>query len=109
MKVPLAHAEKNVYKKCLLSSITVLNGSFKRLVSSNMFVVSVSDGSFHDLSPVMLTYDDQSPACFTMCIRACNLVGVCVCVRTCVRACLCVCVCVSVCVVCVCVCVCISK
>ena len=83
----------------------VLNGRFKWLVSSNIFAISVLDVSFNDLFPVMLTYDDQSPACFTMCTCAhkhvCLLCG-CVCVCVCVHMWMCVCasiICVCICTV----------
>ena len=53
-----------------------------------MIATSVLGGSFNDVSPVMLTYHDQSPACAPVLASVC----VCVCVCVCARARLCACV-----------------
>ena len=83
-KVP--RTKKNIYKKSfILSAIAVK--LVKMVVLSKLIPVICLlfklDGILNDLmSPVILIYDDHSPAC--SCAMMCVSVCVCVCTRVCV-------------------------
>ena len=109
-KVP--RTKKNIYKKSfILSAIAVK--LVKMVVLSKLIPVICLlfklDGILNDLmSPVILIYDDHSPACSCamMCVSVC--VCVCVCARVCVYVCIIIahhCTCVHMCSVSVCLCV----